>query len=161
MFTDYRKKSFTYLPVLVMIISVPSSWNLSQSSLFSRWHSTLASSSQLLLFLSKCAYGLLLPPDLELLDEGEEVEEELRSLLFCFGDIISFEAAEDDVDESAGEGDRGESTTTEGVIEPDELLCDEDCCGVAALDTTTSSGLDVRPLSIVLMRAAGVADLEK
>ena len=37
----------TYLPVFVMIISVPRSWNLSQSSLVSRWHSTLSSSSQL------------------------------------------------------------------------------------------------------------------
>lgn len=34
----------THLPVLVMIISVPSSWNLSHKSLVSRRHSTPASS---------------------------------------------------------------------------------------------------------------------
>ena len=34
----------THLPVLVMIISVPSSWNLPQSSLVSSRHWTLASS---------------------------------------------------------------------------------------------------------------------
>lgn len=46
------------LPDLVIIISVPSSLNLSQSSLFSRWHLTPANSSQLHLGLIASAYGL-------------------------------------------------------------------------------------------------------
>lgn len=37
----------TYLPVFVMIISVPRSWNLSHRSFVSKWHSTFKSSSQL------------------------------------------------------------------------------------------------------------------
>ena len=37
----------THRPVFVMIISVPRSWNLSHSSLVSRWHSACNSSSQL------------------------------------------------------------------------------------------------------------------
>lgn len=37
----------THLPVLVMIISVPSSWNLSHSSFVSRWHCRGMRSSQL------------------------------------------------------------------------------------------------------------------
>ncbi len=37
----------TYLPLLVMIISVPKSWNLSHSSFVSRWQMTSRSSSQL------------------------------------------------------------------------------------------------------------------
>ena len=41
-----------------MIISVPNSWNLSQRSLFSKWHSTLSNSSQLHFGLSVSAYGL-------------------------------------------------------------------------------------------------------
>ena len=62
----------THLPVLVMIISVPSSWNLSHSSLFSRWHSTLERSSQLNLFLSSGAYGLLELDTDEVVDEADE-----------------------------------------------------------------------------------------
>jgi hypothetical protein len=45
--TPSKKEMATYLPVLVMIISVPRSWNLSQRSLVSKWHSTLSNSSQL------------------------------------------------------------------------------------------------------------------
>ena len=41
-----------------MIISVPNSWNLSQRSLFSKWHSTLSNSSQLHFGLRASAYGL-------------------------------------------------------------------------------------------------------
>lgn len=37
----------TNLPVLVMIISVPRSWNLSHNSLVSSWQSTDNNSSQL------------------------------------------------------------------------------------------------------------------
>lgn len=37
----------TYRPVLVIIISVPNSWNLSHNSFVSKWHCTGARSSQL------------------------------------------------------------------------------------------------------------------
>lgn len=39
--------SWTYLPVLVIIISVPSSWKRSHNSFVSKWHCTGFSSSQL------------------------------------------------------------------------------------------------------------------
>ena len=47
--TTTKKKAivFAYLPVLVMIISVPSSLNLSHSSFVSRWHWTGRKSSEL------------------------------------------------------------------------------------------------------------------
>lgn len=45
--SSIRNKHSTYLPVFVMIISVPRSWNLSQRSFVSKWHSTFKSSSQL------------------------------------------------------------------------------------------------------------------
>lgn len=47
----YRKRKWasdqTYLPVFVIIISVPSSWNLSHNSFVSKWHCTGFNSSQL------------------------------------------------------------------------------------------------------------------
>lgn len=43
--SDYRAAHPVYLPDLVMIISVPSSWNLSHNSLVSRLHEILAISS--------------------------------------------------------------------------------------------------------------------
>lgn len=43
----YHTKTMTNLPVLVMIISVPRSWNLSHNSLVSSWQSTDNNSSQL------------------------------------------------------------------------------------------------------------------
>lgn len=49
-YSNFKQKClifFTYLPVFVMIISVPRSWNLSQRSFVSRWHSTFSNSSQL------------------------------------------------------------------------------------------------------------------
>lgn len=51
------KKIFFYLPVFVMIISVPSSLNLSHKSFVSRWHTTFRSSSQLNLSCSKGFFG--------------------------------------------------------------------------------------------------------
>lgn len=42
-----NKKKLTYLPVFVIIISVPNSWNLSHNSLVSKWHWTGFNSSQL------------------------------------------------------------------------------------------------------------------
>lgn len=42
----------------MIIISVPNSWNLSHRSLFSRWHSTRAKSSQLHLGFNNSAHGL-------------------------------------------------------------------------------------------------------
>lgn len=56
----YFCKLVTHLPVFVIIISVPRSWNLSQSSLVSKWHSVVKSSSQLHLTatLTGCGGGL-------------------------------------------------------------------------------------------------------
>lgn len=43
----YIYQIHSYLPVFVIIISVPRSWNLSHKSLVSKWHSVVNNSSQL------------------------------------------------------------------------------------------------------------------